>query len=164
MNRSAPAPSVPSASRWMAFMFALGVLVVGFIPAVLTFLLDPNAATRISLDAVPIPAWVFTAVWLVIYPSMGIATWLVWQQRHEQDSSVPIAVFAAALLQTVFFWLTNSVRMTAVMDLTGVLFACTTAWVYSRYRKVAVWWLVPWLLWMPITFAVKLWALSQGVQ
>jgi hypothetical protein len=68
-------------------------------------------------------------------------------------------VFAVALLQTMSFWLTNSLRMTAVMDATGMVLAYAVAWVYSRYAKNAVWWLLPWLLWMPTTLAIKLWAL-----
>jgi hypothetical protein len=43
-----------------------------------------------------------------------------------------------------------------------VLLAYTVAWVYSRYRKAAVWWLLPWLVWMPITLGIKLWVVLGG--
>jgi tryptophan-rich sensory protein len=76
---------------------------------------------------------------------------------------VPITVFVVALLQTLSFWLTNSLRMTAVIDATGLLLAYTVACVYSRYRKAAVWWLLPWLVWMPITLIIKLWVVFGGV-
>lgn len=132
------------------------------LPAGLTFALDPGASTRIGLDVVPIPAWVFTAVWLVAYPGMGVATWLVWQRRTGADVTVPLAIFGAALLQTLSFWLTNSIRMTAVIDATGVVLACTVAYVYGRNARSAVWWLLPWMVWMPITLGVKLWVLASG--
>ena len=162
MTSTPPNTRFVSTSRRTALMFALSVLLIGMVPAALTFVLDPNAVVRISLDAVPIPAWVFTVVWLVIYPGMGIATWFVWNTRRERDISIPLTIFVAALLQTIAFWFTNSLRMTAVMDATGLLLAYTVAWVYSRYWKAAVWWLLPWLLWTPITLLIKLWALSGG--
>jgi translocator protein len=162
MNSLIPATRSVSTSRWMAVLFALGVLAVGAIPGRLTFALDPNATTRIGLHDVPVPAWVFTTVWLVAYPGMGVATWLVWRTRGERDISVPIAIFIAALLQTLSFWLTNSLHMTAVLDAIGVLLAYTVAWVYSRYRRAAVWWLLPWLVWMPITLGIKLWVVLGG--
>lgn len=155
MNKSTTLSSSPS--RWTAVLFALGVLFVGMLPGQLAFWLDPNTGARIGLGVVPISAGMFSAVWLIAYPGMGIATWLVWQSRSEQDISIPLAIFAVALLQTLTFWFTTSVYMTAVIDGTGLLLAYTVAWVYSRYRKTAVWWLLPWLLWMPITFSIKIW-------
>jgi translocator protein len=77
--------------------------------------------------------------------------------------SVPLVVFAVALLQSMSFWLTNSLRMTALIDATGVVLAYTVAWIYSRYAKSAVWWLLPWLLWMPTTLVIKLLALMGKV-
>lgn len=147
--------------QWrVAALFALGVLAVGMVPGVLTFALDPSAAGRIGLDEVPVPGWVFTAAFTANYAGMGVATWLVWRRRREADVSVPLAVFAAAFLQTLSFWLTESLRMTFVMDLTGLILAYTVAWVYSRYESAAVWWLLPWLIWMPFTTALKIWALT----
>jgi tryptophan-rich sensory protein len=128
----------------------------------LAFALDPGTVGRIGLDAIPIPAWLFTAVWIIIYPGMGIATWQIWRLRARIDVSVPLVIFGAGMLQNLSFWLTNSIRMTALIDATGVLFAYTVAYVYTRYAKMAAWWLLPWLVWMPITLSIKLWALAHG--
>lgn len=76
---------------------------------------------------------------------------------------MPLVVFGAAFLQTLSFWLANSIHMIAVMDATGVILAYMVAWAYARYARVAVWWLLPWLLWMPVTLAVKLWTLYSGM-
>lgn len=149
-----------STPRWTVFAFALGVLVLGLLPGGLMFALNPNAASNIGSDAVPLPPWIFVVVWFIIYPSMGVATWLIWQRRREVNVSVPLVVFAAVFLQNLSFWLTNSLRMTAVMDATGMMWAFTLAWVYSRYSKPSVWWLLPLMIWMPITLAIKIWALS----
>ncbi len=154
-----PAARTP---RWTAPLFALAMMAIGLLPGWLTFALDPHTPTRIGLGVVPVPAWVFTLVWVVAYPCMGVATWLVWRRRGEVDVAVPLAIFAAALVQTFSFWFTQSVQMTAVLDAIGVLLAYTVAWVYARYAPVAVWWLLPWLLWMPITLAIKLWVVFGG--
>jgi translocator protein len=150
-------------ARWrMALVFALTILIIGMAPAGLTFGLDVNAATRLRMDTVFIPTWLFTVVWLVIYPSIGIATWLIWGTRDRHDVSVPMAIGGAALLQTLSFWLSNSIQMIAVIDATGLLLAYTVAWVYARYHRAAVWWLLPWLVWMPVTLVVKLLVLWGG--
>jgi translocator protein len=151
-----PTPSTP---KWTVFAFALGVLVVGFLPASLLFALNPNTASTIGLDAIPLPAWTFVVVWLVIYPSMGVATWLIWKRRLEVDVRLPLVIFGAVFLQNLSFWFTNSLRMTAIMDATGMLWAFTLAYVYSRYSRYASWWLLPLMVWMPITLTIKLWTI-----
>lgn len=157
-----PGGRVPTSTpHWTVFVFALGPLILGSIPPALLFTLDPAISTRIGLGEVPIPAWVFMGVWFVAYPAMGVATWLVWRRRGVVDVSVPIAVFTAAFLQTLSFWLTNSIRMTAVLDALGFLSAYTVAYVYARYDQRAVWFLTPWLAWMPITLGFKLLALLR---
>ena len=156
-TRSAYQPN--GAPHWTALLFAVTVLGIGMLPGALSFALDTTTSTRIGLGVVPIPVWVFRLVWLIAYPSMGIATWLVWRRRREVDVAVPLVVFGVALLQTLSFWLVDSIRMIAVIDATGVILAYTVAWVYARHVRAAVWWLLPWLIWMPITFVVKLWTL-----
>lgn len=148
---------------WTVFVFALGPLILGSVPPALLFSLDPTTTSRIGLGEVPIPAWVFTGVWFIAYPLMGVATWLVWRRRSEVDASVPLAVFTAAFLQTLSFWLTTSIHMTAVLDALGLLLAYTVAYVYARYDRRAVWLLLPWLVWMPITLGFKLWVLASSV-
>ena len=47
-----------------------------------------------------------------------------------------------------------------MLDAIGVLLAATTVWVVSRYSGRASRWLIPWLVWMPITLLIKIAALS----
>lgn len=151
-----------SSPFWTMWAFAFGCLVLGSLPPALLFSLSPMTAARIGLGPVPIPAWLFTGVWFVIYPAMGVATWLVWRRRGEVDVSIPLVIFAVAFLQSLSFWLTNSIYMTAVIDALGVLLAYTVAYVYLRYDRRAVWLLLPWLVWMPVTLGIKLWMLAPS--
>ena len=162
-------PTTPShrpvhSPRWSAVVFALVPLVIGMLPGGLVFGLTPNAASAIGLTAVPIPAWVFIAVWVVAYPSMGIAAWLIWQKRSELDACVPIGVLIAGFTITLSFWLTNGLRMTATLDAINLILAWTTVWVFSRYSQKAALWLLPWAIWMPITLVYKLIAIGQGLE
>ncbi len=141
-----------------ALLFAFVSLVIGGVLApLLTFTLDTNAMTRIGLEAIFVPGWVFIAIWLVAYPGMGMATWLVWNKRHETNVSIPIAIFLLGYLQTLSFWFTTSIRMTAVLDGIVLFAAYTVAFVYMQVDRRTLFWLAPWVLWMPITFTIKLW-------
>ena len=147
----------PSGLIWVAIPFVLGQL-----SGAVTFAVNPNAASDIGLTEVPVPAWVFITVWSVIYPAMGVAAWCLWRDRAVGSGDVwtPLAVLTAGFLQTHSFWLTDSLRTTAVLDAIGVLLAVTTWWVTRRQSRVAARWLLPWLIWMPVTLVLKLVTLS----
>lgn len=149
-------PKLTFASLGTPLFFAFGLLAIGMIPGSLTFALDPNAVSRIGMNEIPIPAWVFIAVWFIAYPCMGVATWLIWRKRHQMKVAVPIAVFAIGYIYTFSFWLTNGIHMTAVLDGIVLIAAYVVAYVYFQYDKMTLWLLLPWLIWMPITFVVKL--------
>jgi tryptophan-rich sensory protein len=139
-------------------LFAVAAWLLGVAPGAAVFTLNHRAADDIGLTAVPVPAWVFIAVWMVIYPCMGIAAWQLWTQRSERaaDAFVPLAVLVAGFLQVHLFWFTDSLRSTAIADATGMLLAATTLWVFSRYSRTAARWLLPWAIWMPVTLAIKI--------
>jgi tryptophan-rich sensory protein len=137
-------------------------LFVGFLPPTLVFSLNANAATELGMNSVTIPAWLFIGVWLIAYPSMGIAAWKLWKRRGEVDVCVPIGVLIAGFVITLTFWLTNSLRMTATLDLVNLILAWTTMWIFSRYAREAAAWLLPWAIWMPITLSFKIAAMMQS--
>jgi tryptophan-rich sensory protein len=143
--------------------FAVGAMLLGFLPAALTFTLRKNAANEIGLSELSVPAWVFIAVWAVIYPCMGIAASLVVDSeiRDAVHILVPAIVLAAGFLQTTAFWFTDSLRSTAVTDATGVVLSITAIVVLCATVPSAAPWLLPWLLWMPVTLAVKIVALRR---
>ncbi|WP_181781750.1 tryptophan-rich sensory protein [Pseudonocardia pini] len=147
--------SVGTAPRAQAALVAVATLLVGMVPGALAFALNPDIVRDIGLDVVTVPGWLFTAVWTVIYPAMGLAAWRLWTLRPA-DVAVPFAVLLAGFLQSHSFWLTDSLRTTAVIDATGVLLSLTTLWVFSRSSRSAARWLLPWVVWMPLTLALKI--------
>ena len=155
---SMPLP-LPPKSRWALMVFMLAPLVVGFIPPGIVFGLMPDSSARLGLAEVHLPAWVFIAVWLVVYPGMGLAAFTVWRS-NQPLASVPLAMLGCAFFVTLSFWLTNGLLMTATIDAINLLLAWTSLWVFSRYSKRAALALLPWALWMPVTLALKVHAVS----
>jgi tryptophan-rich sensory protein len=157
---SMPFPAAPP-PRWAQALFMLVPLIVGFIPPGIVFGLMPESTSRLGMTEVHLPAWVFITVWLVVYPGMGLAAFTVWRGERPH-ASVPLAVLACAFLITLSFWLTNGLHMTATLDAINLLLAWTCIWVFSRYSTRAAFALLPWGLWMPVTLALKLRALSAS--
>jgi benzodiazapine receptor len=148
-----------SSPWWMALVFAGGVFALGMGVAGVAFARRSTKGAK-ALDAYNFPgtssSTPFWLVWFIIYPCMGVATWLVWRRRNMVRVQEPLLIFAVSLVQGFTFWLSQSVRMTQIIDGTGLMLAYSTAWIYSRYSKAAALWLIPWLLWMPFTFILKL--------
>lgn len=155
-----PLPLQPQ-SRWALLMvFMLTPLIIGFVPPGIVFGLFAESSARLGMAELHLPGWVFIAVWLVVYPGMGLAAFTVWKSE-EPHASVPLAMLACAFVITLSFWLTNGLQMTATIDGINLLLAWTSIWVFSRYSRRAALALLPWGLWMPVTLALKLHALSS---
>ena len=132
---------------------------IGMIPGALSFALNDSVVSDIGLDVLPVPGWFFTGLWVVIYGSMGMSVRTLFRQATG-NLCVPVAILAAGFLQSHLFWLTDSLRTTAITDATGMLLAGTAFWVMRQYSTQAARWLLPWVIWMPVTLAIKIAALS----
>jgi tryptophan-rich sensory protein len=168
----APAPQgpLPPAVTWLdsargAFAVAAGTVTLGMLSAGLSFAAagDRTAATPAGvLPALWPPAWVFWAVWLVIYPAWGVATWRVWRRRGNRDVRGALVLYALNLLGALFFLpistlTANNPAVLALMDANGFVATYALAWLYGQYDRAAVRWLLPYLIWMPLTTTLKTW-------
>lgn len=150
---------------WMALVFAGGILLAGMLDAWLSLtVLDGGAIMQPDLKYPPIypPAWLFWAVWLVIYPCWGVATWLVWRRRYEVDLRGFWLFFAFTLLVNMAFMPINALTrgnplVLSAMDATGLILRPLSLWLYWRYAKATFWWLLPSTVWLPITLSLKVW-------
>ncbi|BDP43846.1 hypothetical protein DAETH_38150 (plasmid) [Deinococcus aetherius] len=155
----------PSSPWWMALVFSLGTLLLGMVSAGLSFATAGEHSTAIPLGALPPvwpPAWVFWAVWIVIYPCWGMATYLVWRRRGEADVRGALVLYALNLLGNLFFLplsnlTANNPAVLTLLDANGLVGIYALAWLYTRYNRVTLWWLSPFLVWMPLTTALKMW-------
>jgi tryptophan-rich sensory protein len=146
--------------RWpSAVGYAAVPLLLGNIPALVTFTLNPDAAEDIGMTRVPVPPWVFAVVWAVIHGGMGLAAWRLRHSSSTVDGCLPLALLAVGYVHSNLFWLAEGLRSVAGTDATGLLLAAVTTWAFARQDRPAARWLLPWLVWMPITLAIKIIAL-----
>lgn len=103
------------------------------------------------------PQWVFGPVWTLLYATMAVSAWLVWDRKYG-EAFPALKLFAYQLALNVlwsllFFGLRNPDAAAAeIIVLWLVLFATLVA--FYRIRKAAGILLVPYWLW--VSFAAML--------
>ena len=113
------------------------------------------------------PDWVFAPVWSLLYTLMGIAAWLVWQQRAKTAVQLALGLFVVQLLcnalwSWLFFgWHRMGVAMLELMVLWCLILATIVA--FWQVRPLAGGLLIPYLTW--VSFAgflnYTLWRLNR---
>ncbi|WP_375448057.1 TspO/MBR family protein [uncultured Fibrella sp.] len=147
--------------KWKVLsLFSIGTLIVGMLTAYVSFAVFPLNRTY-TLPAVYPPLWVFWLVWLILYPTMGLAAGHIWLKRREFDVRGAMTFYASILLTNFMFLpvanLSNgNPAVMTCMDINGVLTAGLLSWLFSRHSKQAFHCLLPLLIWMPITAIFKL--------
>lgn len=73
-----------------------------------------------------------------------------------------MAVYVTTLIgNTLFLPIGNlsggNPAILSLMDANGVVGSWIIFWLYTRYSKQSGWFLVPLLLWMPVTLLLKIW-------
>lgn len=143
--------------------FVVGITAFGAGAAAIGFgLVGAGAADQTVYPAGWPPLWLFWTVWLVIYPASGVAAWQVWLRRHDADVRGALVAFVLMNLASALFLPISSLvggipAVLTLMDLNGVIAVYVIAWLFSRYARSAAWWMLPYLVWMPITTALKVW-------
>lgn len=104
------------------------------------------------------PSWVFAPVWITLFTLIGIAAYLVWQNRKEATSKIALQVYWAQLVLNVlwsifFFGMRNP--MLAFIDIIFLLaFIMLTTILFWMENKWAGILFLPYLVW--VTFATHL--------
>jgi len=73
--------------------FAAGALAIGMTPMPLTAALAPPEGLSAIAPGLHLPSWVFATAWMIIYPSLGVATWMVWVRREQPGAKESLALF-----------------------------------------------------------------------
>ena len=105
------------------------------------------------------PNWIFGPVWTILYILIGIAAYLVWQQRSNAINFINakriyfLQLFFNFSWSLVFFGLHQVVGALIIIVL---LFICIIINIraFSKISKTAAWLLAPYLLW--VSFATAL--------
>lgn len=143
--------------------FVVGITAFGAGAAAIGFgVVDPAIVDRTVHPALWPADWIFWAVWLVIYPASGVAAWRVWRQRRTADVRGALVAFALMNVAGALFLPISSLvgglpAVLTLMDLNGVVAVYAIAWLFARYDRRAALWMLPYLVWMPLTSALKIW-------
>ena len=156
--------------KWKVLIFfSVGTLLIGMLTAYMSFAMFPLDRTY-NMPVVYPPKWAFWVVWLILYPSMGVAAGHVWLKRKQADVRGVMTFYAAILLTNIMFLPIANVSngnpaIMTFMDINGVLTAVLLGWLFSRYSKPAFYWLLPLIVWMPMTafFKILLWLANPAL-
>ena len=104
------------------------------------------------------PGSVFRPVWTVLYLSMAVGAWMVWQARDYVGARVALIMFVVQLaLNALWAWLFFAWHQGAIAFLDALLLwvvVALTVNLFRRVRPVAGTLLIPYLGW--VTFAAIL--------
>jgi len=110
--------------------------------------------------------WVFPAVWIINYAVMGIAVALIWPHRHERIAHIALTLFMMQLVLG-YAWLPlvyglHSIFLGLLLDISGLLLVLGTTWIFRSISSQAVWWMLPYILWLLYTTILKfvIWRLN----
>ncbi|MBS2967770.1 tryptophan-rich sensory protein [Metabacillus sp. KIGAM252] len=142
--------------KWMGILFSIGTLIVVMTAALIGFAYAPPNE---NLHTAPGDSF-FWIAWLIVIPTWGIATWLVWLQRGKEDIRGAMVVFAFFLLSIISFFPNTAAANQSVLaifigDVIGIIESLFILWLYSRYSRAAILWLLPLVIWFPITTVIK---------
>jgi translocator protein len=100
------------------------------------------------------PDWIFSPIWTVLYGTMAVAAWLVWDRRHGQAFSA-LKLFAYQLglnvLWSILFFGMRSPDAAAANVLVLWLLIGATIVAFHRIHRAAGLLMMPYWLW--ITYA-----------
>lgn len=106
------------------------------------------------------PNWVFGPVWTLLYTLMGVALYIVWQQRSKQSKRLAFIFFGLQLAlntlwSVVFFGLHLPLLGVAVI-VTLLLAIILTATMFWQFSKLAASMLIPYVAWVSFATALNI--------
>lgn len=128
--------------------------VVGGLGAIAT---TPNISSWYTTLNKPIfspPNWLFAPTWILLYALMGIALFLIWENKAKNKTTAYAVFFIQLVLNLFwsfifFYFKLPLIAFVEIVALWGFILATIVA--FSKISKSASWLLVPYVLW--VTFA-----------
>ena len=146
--------------RWMQIVVAIAMTeCVGLLGSVFTMSAIPLWYATLVRPSFAPPNWIFGPVWTALFAMMGVAAFLVWEQRGKRKGvRRALDVFGVQLALNVlwsvlFFGMQNPGA--AFVEILALWFAILlTIVMFAKISRTAAWLLAPYLLW--VSFATVL--------
>jgi benzodiazapine receptor len=141
-------------NNFLKLIIAVGVSeLAGGIGSLFTSSAIPTWYATLERPLLSPPNWIFGPVWTTLYFLMGVAAFLVWKKGFERkDVKVALGVFGVQLAlncawSIIFFGLQNPAAAFVEIIFLWLTILATIV-LFSKISRPAVWFLVPYILWV----------------
>lgn len=136
--------------KYIAFLISI---IIAFIPSMIGVFYRPGAwYLEIAKPEWNPPGWIFGPVWTMLYLSMAVAAWLVWQQREKIEIKIPLIIYSIHLiLNALWSWIFFGIHNLPLSVIEILLLWASivgTIILFYKIRKLAGLILIPYLLWV----------------
>jgi tryptophan-rich sensory protein len=156
-------------SRWLGLgVFLLLVFFIEWGGSRMTFTSVTNWYLTLEKPFWTPPSWLFGPVWTILYLSIAVSGWLVW----DKTKSSPIrrrsffffgAQLLANLLWSYFFFFLKNPLLGLIDILLMVFLIGINIWLFMKLYKPAGFLMIPYLLWTlyALTLNLAIWVLNS---
>ncbi|RCH54056.1 tryptophan-rich sensory protein [Mucilaginibacter hurinus] len=146
-------------TEWLPLIICIAIPVAIGITA--SYFTDSDSAWYLALKKPSFnpPGWLFAPVWTSLYIMMGVASYLVWQNRENREPYFKArSLYVMQLILNfswsfIFFQAHNVLGALVIIVLLWVLIvACIFS--FKKLSTAAAWLMVPYILW--VSFATVL--------
>ncbi|MCK9578109.1 tryptophan-rich sensory protein [bacterium] len=133
-------------------LFIVGCLFVGFLSSF--FSGEDIVATYFSLNRPSFapPHWLFAPVWTVLYITMGVSVYLVWQKRDSQKIGNKMIIFFTQLFLNfwwpIIFFRWNNLSLAAYEILVLLVLIVVNIFCFKKVSPLAAYLLIPYAIWV----------------
>ena len=137
-------------NKFLSFIFfAIITFSASFIGAIVTFVSKEPWYSELSKPVFTPPDWVFGPVWTLLYLSMTIAIWSVWNKNFRNLNIVYIYfihLFFNTTWSIIFFGLNNLV-LSLINLVILILFIVYLIIKFKEISKLSFYLMIPYLVW-----------------
>ena len=137
-------------NKFLSFIFfAIITFSASFIGAIVTFVSKEPWYSELSKPVFTPPDWVFGPVWTLLYLSMTIAIWSVWNKNFRNLNIVYIYfihLFFNTTWSIIFFGLNNLI-LSLINLVILILFIVFLILKFKEISKLSFYLMIPYLMW-----------------
>ena len=137
-------------NKFLSFIsFAIITFSASFLGAIVTFVSKEPWYSELSKPVFTPPDWVFGPVWTLLYLSMTIAIWSVWNKNFRNLNIVYIYfihLFFNTTWSIIFFGLNNLI-LSLINLVILILFIIVLILKFKEISKLSFYLMIPYLVW-----------------
>lgn len=98
------------------------------------------------------PSWVFGPIWIILYTLMGIAAYLVWQNKEKQEIKIGLYLYSIQLglntLWSFIFFGMRDPKLALLEIIILFIFIVGTTIAFFKVNKKAGYLMLPYIAWV----------------